>query len=168
MDMTTEVTATRTAHAGKFLSFSIGEEEYGLEILKVQEINGMMPITRVPRTPEWVRGVINLRGRVIPVVDLRLKFGLESIPDTERTCIIVVQLSRDDRTLVMGIVVDEVSEVLNLVDEQIEPAPNLGSDTAADFVIGVGKVDEQGFVLLLDIDAVLGSEEIEVVAAASV
>lgn len=164
--MTMEATALRTAQAGKFLTFSLGEEEYGLEILKVQEINGMMPITRVPRTPEWVRGVINLRGRVIPVVDLRLKFGLEATEDTERTCIIVVQLDRDDLTLVMGIVVDAVSEVLNLVDDQIEQAPNFGSDAAAQFIIGVGKIAGQGFVLLLDIDAVLGSDDLETVAAA--
>ena len=99
---------------GKFLTFHLGGEEYGLEILKVQEIIGIMAITRVPRTPEFVRGVINLRGKVIPVVDLRLKFEMEGQADTERTCIIVVQVSHNNNQVTMGLLVDEVSEVLDI------------------------------------------------------
>ncbi|HBA84759.1 MAG TPA: chemotaxis protein CheW [Verrucomicrobia bacterium] len=148
-----------TALAGKYLTFKLAVEEFGLEILKVQEIIKMMDITRVPRTPEFVRGVINLRGKVIPVIDLRLKFGMDSLANTEKTCIIVVQVARRETTLTMGIIVDEVSEVLDITHEEIEPAPSFGSDLDTQFILGMAKT--KGSVkILLDINKVLASEEI--------
>ena len=165
--MATESAVGRIAQAGKFLSFILGAEEYGLEILKVQEINGMMGITRVPRTPDYVRGVINLRGRVIPIVSLRRKFKMPTIADTEKTCIIVVQVMFSDREITMGIVVDEVSEVLNIGADQIEPSPCFGGGMEeADFITGMGKLENK-VVILLDIDRVMSGPEIEVVLQAA-
>jgi purine-binding chemotaxis protein CheW len=165
--MATESTINRTAQAGKFLSFILGDEEYGLEILKVQEINGMMGITRVPRTPDYVRGVINLRGRVIPIVSLRKKFKMASVPDTEKTCIIVVQVRYVDREITMGIIVDEVSEVLNIGDGQIEPPPSFGGGMEeADFITGMGKLENK-VVILLDIDRVMSGTEMDAVLQAA-
>ncbi len=144
--------------AGKYLTFGLGDEEYGLEILKVQEIIGLMAITRVPRSPAFVRGVINLRGKVIPVVDLRLKFGMEQVDDTEKTCIIVVQVSQSDSDVTMGIIVDQVSEVLDVMASQIEPTPELGGDVSTDFILGMGKVGDK-VVMLLDVNKVLTDGE---------
>jgi len=145
--------------AGKYLTFQLGSEVYGLEILKVQEIIGMMHVTTVPRTPEFVRGVINLRGKVIPVIDLRLKFSMESHDDTERTCIIVVQVSAGASTITMGIIVDEVSEVLDIKADQIEPAPSFGTGFDTEFILAMGKIGQK-VVMLLDVDKVLSSGEI--------
>jgi len=140
---------------GKFLTFFLAGEEHGIEILKVQEIIGMMPITSVPRTPQYIRGVINLRGRVIPIVDLRLKFGMESTDQTAETCIIVVHLQGVE----VGIVVDRVSEVLNIAGGDIEDAPSLGAEVNTDYILGIGK--SQGKVkILLDIDRVLSHTEL--------
>jgi purine-binding chemotaxis protein CheW len=144
--------------AGKYLTFELKGEIYGLEILKVQEIIGMMGVTRVPRTPDFIRGVINLRGKVIPVVDLRHKFGLESTQDTERTCIIVVQFMQGATTMTMGIIVDEVSEVINIEGGQIEETPSFGANVDTDFILGIGKVGQK-VVMLLDVDRVLSSGE---------
>jgi purine-binding chemotaxis protein CheW len=145
--------------AGKYLTFKLALEEYGLEILKVQEIIQMQAITRVPRTPDYVRGVINLRGKVIPVVDLRKKFILDMCSDTEKTCIIVVQLSSLDNIVVMGIIIDEVKEVLDIKAEDIENTPSFGSNINTDFILGMGKVN--GTVkILLDIDKILSSSEV--------
>jgi purine-binding chemotaxis protein CheW len=148
---------------GKFLTFFLAGEEYGLEILKVHEIIGMMPITSVPRTPKYVKGVINLRGKVIPVVDLRLKFGMESKEQTAETCVIVVQAN----SIETGIVVDNVSEVLDIVSEDIEDAPSFGATVNSDYILGIGK-SEGRVKLLLDIDSVLSMEDVaELTAAAS-
>ncbi len=145
---------------GKYLTFVLGNEVYGLEILKVQEIIGIMNVTRVPRTPAYIRGVINLRGKVIPVIDLRLKFDMESMSDTERTCIIVVQLRQDGQLMTVGIIVDEVSEVLPLTSEQITPPPSFGSGVDTDFILGMGRVGEK-VLTLLDIDRALSSSDIK-------
>jgi len=140
---------------GKYLTFVLGDEEYGLEILKVREIIGLMDITPVPQTPVFIKGVINLRGKVIPVIDLRLKFGMEEAEPTEETCIIVVDI---DDTL-MGILVDTVSEVLDIASGQIEPAPAFGSHISTEFILGMGKI--QGKVkILLDVGRVLSPEEL--------
>lgn len=147
------------AKAGKYLTFNLGKEVYGIEILKVQEIIGMMQVTRVPRTPAFVRGVVNLRGKVIPVIDLRLKFALEGKEDTDRTCIIVVQVGIGGGSVIMGLIVDEVSEVLNVMAEQIEAAPSFGSKVDTDFILGMGKV-AQKVVMLLDVDKVLAGDEL--------
>jgi len=165
--MATDSTTARLAKAGKFLSFILGDEEYGLEILKVQEINGMMGITRVPRTPDHVRGVINLRGRVIPIISLRSKFRMPPVADTEKTCIIVVQVAHADREITMGIVVDEVSEVLSITEGQIEAPPSFGGGLEeADVITGMGKLESK-VVILLDIDRVLSGAEMEAVVQAT-
>lgn len=162
--MSTDTQLASLAKPGKYLSFVLGREEYGLEILKVQEIIGMMTVTRVPRTPTHVRGVLNLRGRVIPVVDLRCKFAMSAVEDTEKTCIIVVQVRQEDLTVTMGIIVDEVSEVLNFGGDQIEPAPNFGGGMdEAQFITGMGKLGKK-VVILLDVDRVLQNEEFAAVA----
>jgi len=154
------------AEAGKYLTFQLGAEVYGIEILKVQEIIGLMNVTHVPRTPPFVRGVINLRGKVIPVVDLRVKFGLDAKDDTERTCIIVVQVACADHRITMGILVDEVSEVLYIDNSQIEPPPSLGITVDTTFILGMGKVGEK-VVMLLDVDRVLSADEIASAAEAA-
>ena len=156
----------RTANAGKYLTFELEGEVYGLEILKVQEIIGMMNVTRVPRTPEFMRGVINLRGKVIPVIDLRLKFALSAKEDTDRTCIIVVQVTHDTRQVTMGLIVDEVSEVQTIVESQIEPPPSFGASVDTDFILGMGKLGEK-VVMLLDADKVLSGGEISQVRDAA-
>lgn len=151
---TQTISSDQGVHAGKFLTFFLGTEEYGLKILTVHEIIGMMPVTRVPRTPDHIRGVINLRGKVIPVIDLRVRFGLE-VTETQDVCIIVVQV----HGVQMGIVVDRVSEVTNIAGEEIEPPPAFGVDVPTDFLLGIGK--SQGRVrMLLDIDHVLTSSEL--------
>jgi purine-binding chemotaxis protein CheW len=138
---------------GKFLTFCLGDEEYGIEILKVREIIGMMPITPVPRTPEFIRGVINLRGKVIPVVDLRLKFGMPSVEQTEETCVIVVHADGVE----MGTIVDKVSEVSDIDSENIEEAPFFGDEVQTDYILGLGKSAGR-VTLLLDIDRALETE----------
>ena len=144
--------------AGKYLSFQLGREEFAIQVLKVREIMGIQHITSVPHMACDVRGVINLRGRVIPVIDLRLKFGLEEKAYGERTCIIVVQLQRDS-TVQMGIIVDEVSEVLNLAAADIQNTPDFGSETAPPYLLGMANV--KGKVkILLDIDEILTGSEV--------
>jgi len=139
---------------GKYLTFALAHEEYGLEILKVREIIGYMDITAVPQTPQHIKGVINLRGQVIPVSDLRTKFGMETAEVTEQTCIIVVEISQGDHTFSTGIVVDHVQEVLDIAGEDIEEAPQFGSSVNTDFILGMGKIGDT-VKILLDIDRVL-------------
>ena len=148
---------------GKYLTFTLAEEEYGIGILKVKEIIGMMAITTVPQTPGYVKGVINLRGKVIPVIDLRLKFMLDAQTATEKTCVIVVQVSRGDGRITMGTIVDEVSEVLDIVANQIEPAPEFGTAVDTNFILGMGKVGKK-VVMLLDVDKVLSAGEVGMLA----
>ncbi|HSW47308.1 MAG TPA: chemotaxis protein CheW [Phycisphaerae bacterium] len=147
---------------GKYLTFVLADEEYGLEILKVREIIGMMDITAVPRTPEFVKGVINLRGKVIPVVDLRLKFAMTAAEATEETCIIVVDVGRIE----MGIVVDKVSEVLNISPEDIEPPPSFGVSVDTNFILGMGKANNR-VTILLDIGRVLAGDEADALVKAA-
>jgi purine-binding chemotaxis protein CheW len=145
----------RHALSGRYMAFKLGNEEYGLGILKVRELIGLMPITRVPGTPDFVRGIINLRGKVIPVVDLRQKFGMERTADTDQTVIIVVQHSMGTTDHTIAIVVDEVLEVLDIDGSRVEPPPNFGSQTfTSEFILGVGKVDRR-VIFLLDIDRIL-------------
>jgi purine-binding chemotaxis protein CheW len=155
-----EAVAIGRARAGKYLTFKLGSEEFGLEILKVQEIIQMQAITRVPRTPEFVRGVINLRGKVIPVVDLRLKFGMDHVEDTEKTCIVVVQIRNATSVVVMGTIIDEVREVLDIPEASIEDTPSFGASIDTEFILGMGKIG-QNVKILLDIDKVLSSQEIQ-------
>lgn len=142
---------------GKFLNFQLSGEYYGLELFKVKEIIGMMKVTRVPNSPVYVRGVVNLRGKVIPVIDLRVKFGMDSREDTERTCIIVMQVEHGGQYSTTGIIVDEVCEVIDIAAEQIEPSPSLGGDVSMDMLLGIGKVASK-VILLLDVQKVLSIE----------
>jgi purine-binding chemotaxis protein CheW len=151
---------------GKYLTFSLSEEEYGIGILKIKEIIGMMPITTVPQTPDFVKGVINLRGKVIPVVDLRLRFKMDVKDYTERTCIIVVEIEEKSGTILMGIVVDSVSEVLNIKADEIEETPTFGTKLNTDYILGMAKM-EGGVKILLDIDQVLSAEEIAMIDQAA-
>ncbi len=145
--------------AGKYLTFLLGEEEYGIEILKVQEIIQMQKVTTIPKAPTFVRGVINLRGKVIPVVELRAKFGMEEKEDTEKTCIIVVMIKVNDSFITMGIIIDEVKEVLDISEDSIEETPSFGASIETDFILGIGKVGEN-VKMLLDIDKVLSTAEL--------
>ena len=152
------LTATGT-RGGKYLTFALGKEEYGLEILKVREIIGWLDITALPRTPAYVKGVVNLRGQVIVVVDLRAKFEMETTARTDQTCIIVVEIAHGGRKLSTGIIVDRVSEVLEIPSNNIEQAPTFGTTVATDFILGMGKVGE-AVKILLDIDKVLDGDVI--------
>ena len=150
--------------AGKYLTFMIGKEEFGVGVLKVREIMGIQDITAVPQTPPYLKGVINLRGKVIPVIDLRLKFGLPSIDYTQRTCIIVVQVKSGSTSLLMGIAVDEVSEVLTMAAGDIEDTPDFGANVETGYILGMAKI--KGKVkILLDINEVLTSQEIHGIEA---
>ncbi|HQL00005.1 MAG TPA: chemotaxis protein CheW [Smithellaceae bacterium] len=151
---------------GKYLTFSLAGEEYGIGILKVKEIIGMLPITVVPQTPPYIKGVINLRGKVIPVIDLRLKFAMPSADYTERTCIIVVEINAAGRMIMMGIVVDSVSEVLNIKGADIEETPSFGTKLNTEYILGMAKA-AGGIKILLDIDRVLSIEELQAAQSAA-
>ncbi len=156
-----EAVAERTEKSsleGKFLTFVLSSEEYGIEILKVREIIGLMDITSVPQTPDYMKGVINLRGKVIPVIDLRMKFSMQEEAHTQETCVIVVEVNSTS----IGIIVDSVSEVSDIAGEEIENAPKFGQDIDTSFIMGLGKVKDK-IVILLDIDSVLSSDELEMV-----
>lgn len=162
MDAVAEKNEQRAAaQGGKYLTFSLASEEYGVEILKVREIIGIMDITSMPQTPAYVKGVINLRGKVIPVIDLRLKFGMEPAEYTEQTCIVVVDVGS-----LVGVIVDTVQEVLDIDQNQIDPPPPLGASVDTSFVMGMGKVKDD-VKILLDIDKALGTEELEALMQAS-
>jgi purine-binding chemotaxis protein CheW len=157
--------ATAGTLAGKYLTFALGAEEYGLPVLKVREIIKMLDITQVPQVPAHVKGVINLRGKVIPVVDLRLKFGFSEQGYTERTCVIVVEVAMPNGRVMMGIVVDAVSEVLTIAAEDIEWTPEFGGRVDTDYMNGIAKV--KGKVkILLDLDRVLGADGVLATRAA--
>jgi purine-binding chemotaxis protein CheW len=151
------------AEASKYMTFKLANEEYGVEILKVRELIGMMEITRVPRAKSFVRGVINLRGKVIPVVDLRAKFGLSNTETTFQTVIIVVQLAMPEGELTTGILVDEVLEVRAIHPSEIEPPPSLSSHIDVSFILGVGKADKR-VIFLIDIDRILTAPERAIVS----
>jgi len=153
-------TVARTdARAGKYLIFRLAAEEFGIRVLSVREIMGVQDITAVPRTPNYVKGVINLRGKVIPVVDLRLKFGLPEVEYTPRTCIVVVQVGAGAGSMPMGIVVDGVVEVLNVAAADIVDTPDFGREATTSYLLGMAK--NKGRVkILLDIDQVLSSQEV--------
>jgi purine-binding chemotaxis protein CheW len=145
------------AVAGKYLTFTLGNEEYGVPVLKVREIIKVMDITQVPQVPAHVLGVINLRGKVIPVIDLRRKFGFPPLEYTERTCVIVADVDLAPARVMMGIVVDSVSEVLNVTDAEIDQTPDFGGQHATDYLLGLAKVKDT-VKILLDLDRVLGSD----------
>jgi purine-binding chemotaxis protein CheW len=159
--MNTGKAAAGGKRAGKYLTFSLAGEEYGIGILKVKEIIGIMAITTIPRMPSYIKGVINLRGKVIPVIDLRLKFAMAEAEYTERTCIIVVEITGGAGRLLIGIIVDSVSEVLNVKDADIEDTPAFGTRLDTEYILGMAKTDGR-VKILLDIDGVLSSEEMKI------
>lgn len=155
---TEQTIKTPVDREGKYLTFSLAGEEYGISILKVKEIIGLMTITSIPQVPDYIKGMINLRGKVIPVVDLRLKFCMESIAYSERTCIIVVEVRTMNRTTQMGVIVDSVSEVLTIKNTDIEDMPSFGNCLDKDDILGMAKMGD-GIKILLDIDRVFSDGE---------
>jgi purine-binding chemotaxis protein CheW len=147
----------------QYLTFQLGEEVFAVDVSHVREILEFTTVTKVPRTPDYMRGVINLRGSVVPVLDMRLKFGLSRTEKTVDTCIIVVEVFFEDESTIIGAVVDSVQEVLELEPDQIEPAPRIGTQLKTEFIKGMGKRDDR-FIILLDIDKVFSSEELAVIA----
>lgn len=143
----------------KLLTFSLGAEGYGVSILKVKEIIGMMDITPVPRTPDFIKGVINLRGKIIPVMDLRMKFGMDQEKYDERTCIIVAEIVLKGVQKLLGVVVDTVSEVVTIYNDQIEPPPEYGTNVEHSSILGIGKIKDR-VVIILDIDEVFQCEDV--------
>lgn len=143
----------------KLLTFSLSSEAYGVSILKIREIIGMMDITPVPKTPDFIKGVINLRGKIIPVMDLRLKFGMQAQDYNDRTCIIVAEIEIKGVQKLLGVVVDMVSEVVTISDDQIEPPPEYGTSVEHNSILGIGKIKER-VVIILDINEVFQGEEV--------
>jgi purine-binding chemotaxis protein CheW len=148
----------------QYLTFKLDNEVFALDIGKVREVLDFTTITRVPRTPEFMQGVINLRGSVVPVVDLRLKFGMTKTERTVNTCIIIVEVTVDEETTILGALADSVQEVLDLEPHQIEPAPKIGTRLNTAFIRGMGKRDN-AFIIILDIDKVFSTEELVLVQA---
>ena len=159
------VVEPRMASPGQYLTFFLGGEEYGAAILQLKEIIEFDTLTRVPTTPPWVRGVLNLRGSVIPVIDLAVKIGLDETVVTSRTCVIIVEVELGGDSSVMGVMVDSVSQVVTLDEEDIEPPPTFGTRIHADYLTGMGRSAEK-FVLLVDIDRVLSVEDLLTTAVA--
>lgn len=154
--------AESTIETTQYLTFKLEDELFALDIGKVREVLDFTTITKVPQTPDYMRGVINLRGSVVPVVDLRLKFGMTMAEKTVNTCVIIVEVDMDGERVVMGAMADAVQEVLDLEPEQIEPPPRIGTKLKTDFIKGMGKHTEQ-FIIILDIDRVFTAEELEMV-----
>jgi purine-binding chemotaxis protein CheW len=148
-----------TAETTQYLTYKLGDEVFALDISKVREVLDFTTVTKVPRTPEFMRGVINLRGSVVPVVDLRLKFGMTKTEKTVNTCVIIVEVNVDGETTILGALADSVQEVLDLDAGQIEPAPKIGSTVYHDFIRGMGKHNDQ-FIMILDIDKVFSADEL--------
>ena len=153
------------AETNQYLTFMLEEEVFALDIHKVREVLDFSTVTKVPRTPEFMRGVINLRGTVVPVVDMRLKFEMPRTENSVNTCIIIVELVVANETVVVGAMADSVREVIDLEPEQIEPAPRIGTSLQTEFIRGMGKHNDN-FIIILDIDAVFSTEEIAELAEA--
>lgn len=160
-----EATSTLT-DAKQYLTFRLAEEVFALDISKVREVLDYRKVTKVPRTPEFMRGVINLRGNVVPVIDMRLKNGMTATQETVRTCIIIVEVTIGGDTTVLGALADSVQEVIDLDPAQIEPAPRIGTQLSTDFIKGMGKAGDD-FIIILDIDKVFSSDEISLVEAST-
>jgi purine-binding chemotaxis protein CheW len=157
MDQAEKAAASRE---GKYLTFTLAGEEYGIGILKIKEIIGALAITTVPQAPGYMKGVINLRGKVIPIVDLRVKFSMDAIGQTEKTCIIVVEVTCGGQKALIGTLVDSVSEGLNIKGSDVEDMPNFGSPLHTDYILGMAKTGGK-VKILLDIDRVLNADEIQ-------
>ena len=158
--------AEETFENHQYLTFELDEEIFALSISKVREVLDYTSVTKVPQTPDFMRGVINLRGSVVPVVDLRLKFGLAKTEQTVNTCIIITEIDTGGETIVLGALADSVQEVLDLEPDQIEPAPRIGTRLRTEFIRGMGKRDEQ-FIIILDIDKIFSDDELTQVQTTS-
>jgi purine-binding chemotaxis protein CheW len=154
--------ATEQTGATQYLTFTLDEEVFALDIGKVREVLDYTTVTKVPQTPDFMRGVINLRGNVVPVVDMRLKFGISATENTVNTCIIIVEVTVDGETTVLGAMADSVQEVLDLEADQIEPPPRIGTRMRTEFIRGMGKREEQ-FIMILDIDRIFSIDELAAV-----
>jgi purine-binding chemotaxis protein CheW len=150
---------TTIIEADQYLTFTLGDEHYAIDVSKVKEVLEIQPITRIPKTPDYMRGVINVRGGVVPIIDLRKKFGMEEVEETVDTCIIVLEIDLQKETVNLGAVADTVSEVIELPREQIEPTPKIGTKLDTAFIDGLGKYEEQ-FLIILNIDKIFTEEEI--------
>jgi len=146
----------------QYLTFKLGEEIFGVDVSQVQEILEMTPITRIPQTPPFMKGVINVRGKVVSIVDLRLKFGMEEMERTVDTCIVVVEVAMEGETVVLGAVADSVDEVIDQQPDQIEPPPKIGTNLNTEFIKGMGKRDDN-FIIILDINKIFSTAEIAVI-----
>ena len=155
---------TEIATTTQYLTFRLDEEVFALDIAKVREVLDFTSITKVPRVPEFMRGVINLRGSVVPVVDLRLKFGMSKTEQTVNTCIIIAEVTVDDESIIIGSLADSVQEVMDLEPENIESAPKIGTRLRTEFIKGMGKRDDK-FIIILDFDKVFSSDELAQVQA---
>jgi len=160
------MSAAEAAASTQYLTFKLGEETFALDVAEVREILDFTSVTKVPRTPSFMRGVINLRGSVVPVMDLRLKFGMSATQQTVNSCIIVVEMSMEGDTVVIGVLADAVQEVIDLEPEQIEPAPRIGTKLNMEFILGMGK-HNGAFMMILDIDKIFESSDIEMQEAAA-
>ena len=150
------------AASSQYVTFNLGKELYGVEVSRTREILSLTPVTKVPQTPDYLLGVINLRGQVVPVVDMRLKLGLPAGDETEDTCIIVVDVHVDGETITVGALADAVREVMDILSDQIEPPPRIGTRLKTEYINGMGKIDEQ-FMILLNIDRIFNSGELSLV-----
>ena len=159
------MSVTGITETTQYLTFKLEEEIFALDISKVREVLDFTTVTKVPRTPEFMRGVINLRGNVVPVVDMRLKFGMSRTEKTVNTCIIIVEVSVEGESTVLGALADSVQEVIDLEPEQIEPAPKIGTKLRTEFIKGMGKRDDH-FIIILDIDKVFSADELSFVQGA--
>jgi purine-binding chemotaxis protein CheW len=154
------MSVAESAVSTQYLTFKLGEEIFALDVAEVREILDFTTVTKVPRTPPFMRGVINLRGSVVPVMDLRLKFGMSSTEQTVNSCIIVVEMTMEGDQVVIGVLADAVQEVIDMEPEQIEPAPRIGTKLNMDFILGMGK-HNGSFMMILDIDKIFESSDLE-------
>lgn len=156
---------TAISEITQYLTFKLAEEVFAVEVDRVQEILEFPAVTKIPRTPEFMRGVINVRGSVVPIVDLRLKFGMEETEDTIDTCIVVMEVVMEGETVVLGAIADSVDEVIDQQPDQVEPPPRIGTNLNTEFIKGMGKRDDH-FIIILDIDRIFSAEEITMVREA--
>jgi purine-binding chemotaxis protein CheW len=160
------MSAEAVSERSTYLTFGLGEEIFAIDVASVREVLDLKDITRIPQTPEYMKGVINLRGSVVPVIDMRLKYGLPASEATVDSCIIVTEMEQGDETLVVGALADSVREVLQISADQVEPPPKIGMKFNTDFVRGIGKVDEE-FIIILDVEKAFTSDEISYILAGS-
>ena len=160
------MSAAEAAVSTQYLTFKLGDETFALDVAEVREILDFTSVTKVPRTPPFMRGVINLRGSVVPVMDLRLKFAMSATEQTVNSCIIVVEMTMEGDQVVIGVLADAVQEVIDMEPEQIEPAPRIGTKLNMDFILGMGK-HNGAFMMILDIDKIFESSDIEMQEAAA-